>query len=466
MIMKKVKEFKIGFLPTYMQLFDENISQIEGKTKSFVSIISKKLDEQFNIVSVPTVKVKADYKKAVKFFEKESVDALVILYLAYSLSGEAAEALSQTNIPIIILDTTPDHYFGPGQDPSRILYNHGIHGVQDLCNVLTRKGKKYFIEAGHWEKSDIFKRIYSRVEQARMVRTFLNMKVGRIGDSLEGMEDFKVADEILEEKYNFKIIQAEASDILRIEKDIDDKEIDGEIKHNKNKYEIRTLPTHQYRGSIRTGLAIRKWRNENKLDAFVANAFYFSKENNIPFIPFLEASKALSEGIGYAGEGDILTASFTASLMSLFPESTFTEMFCPDWENDSIFLSHAGEVNISLIEGKPKIIEKPWSFSKGHDPITVVGRLMAGKAILCTLSPINNDSFRLIVSGGEMLPVKSEDRFEDVIHGWFKPDMPLEDFLVDFSMSGGIHHSVLVYGANPENVMEFGKMMDWDIVSI
>jgi len=464
--MSKEEKYKIGFLPTYMQLFDENVPQMKKNCEVFTSDISKKLEALFKVIKTPIVKVKADFKKAVELFEKESVDAIITLHLAYSLSGEAAEALSETSLPIIILNTTPDHYFGPGHDPARILYNHGIHGVQDLCNILTRNSKNFFIEAGHWERSDIFERIYLRVIQARMVKTFLNIRVGRIGGSLEGMDDFKVPDKLLEKKYNFKIIQAEASDILGIEKDINDKDVDEEIKHNMDKHKVKISSPDLYRNSIRTGLAIRKWRESNKLNAFVANAFYFSRDIRLPFIPFLEISKALSRGIGYAGEGDILTASFTASLMSSFPDSTFTEMFCPDWQNDAIFLSHAGEVNTDLIEGKPKIIEKPWLFSKGYNPITVVGRLKAGKAVLCSLSPIDSDKFRLIVSDGEMLPVNSEDRFEDVIHGWFKPDIHLEDFLANFSRWGGIHHSVLVYGSGSENVIEFGKMMNWDIVSL
>jgi L-arabinose isomerase len=32
----------------------------------------------------------------------------------------------------------------------------------------------------------------------------------------------------------------------------------------------------------------------------------------LPVMPFLEASKAMARGIGYGGEGDVLTAAFFA----------------------------------------------------------------------------------------------------------------------------------------------------------
>ena len=39
----------------------------------------------------------------------------------------------------------------------------------------------------------------------------------------------------------------------------------------------------------------------------------------------------MARGIGYAGEGDLFTASLVSSLLSVFPETSFSEMFCPDW---------------------------------------------------------------------------------------------------------------------------------------
>ncbi|MDZ7837486.1 MAG: hypothetical protein U5N58_05810 [Actinomycetota bacterium] len=50
----------------------------------------------------------------------------------------------------------------------------------------------------------------------------------------------------------------------------------------------------------------------------------FSKINSrsgFPTIPFLEASKAMARGTGYAGEGDIITAALVGALLSLYPES-------------------------------------------------------------------------------------------------------------------------------------------------
>ena len=52
-------------------------------------------------------------------------------------------------------------------------------------------------------------------------------------------------------------------------------------------------------------------------------------------MPFLEISKAMSRGIGYAGEGDLLTAALVGALLAAWPRTTFTEIFCADWKGGS-----------------------------------------------------------------------------------------------------------------------------------
>jgi L-arabinose isomerase len=52
------------------------------------------------------------------------------------------------------------------------------------------------------------------------------------------------------------------------------------------------------------------------------------------------------------------------------------------------------------------------------------------------------------------------------IHGWFRPDSGIEDFLTEFSMAGGTHHSVLCYTTEADIIKKFGKLMGWDTVLI
>ena len=96
----------------------------------------------------------------------------------YSPSLQSIDALCRLHVPIIVLDTTETVSFDSMTDPVEIMYNHGIHGVQDMCNLLLRRGKKFFIEAGHFEQSDVIARVGAL---CRAASTALNMRRARVG---------------------------------------------------------------------------------------------------------------------------------------------------------------------------------------------------------------------------------------------------------------------------------------------
>ena len=50
--------------------------------------------------------------------------------------------------------------------------------------------------------------------------------------------------------------------------------------------------------------------------------------------------------------------------------------------------------------------------------------------------------------------------------GWFKPCKPVAEFLEDYSMAGGTHHSAMVYDADIREIRAFGKMMGFEVIEI
>ncbi len=404
-----------------------------------------------------------EFRAAVELFEDQGVDGMITLHLAYSPSLESIDALSSTKIPLIILNTTPDYDFGPTQDPDNIYLNIAIHGVQDLCNLLKRRGKRFFIEAGHWERSDVLDRVISRAKQAKMASSFLSTRVGLIGKPLDGMGDFRVPESLLKTKYGFSIIKSSPGDIYSIYKDVFKEEIEDEALKDSTTLDNAGIDKELYHNTIKAGLAIRKWIEKESLNAYSLNYMNFGSGSKIPYVPFLEASKAMARGTGYAGEGDILTSSLYHSLATIYPDSTFTEMFCPDWKGNSIFLSHYGEVNLNILKDRPKLIVKDYPLIKTR-VVIAAGRLKEGLCSIVDIAPIEDNRFTLIISKGQMMPPKSKDNFSDYIHGWFKPDTDLEGYLSQYSSQGGTHHSVVVYGDDFSDIEGFGKYMGWDIV--
>lgn len=456
---------KIGLLGLYLALYDEALPDARPRMDSFYATIAREFEKRgVEVARMPLCRLAGEFPEAVRAFESAKADAVVTLHLAYSPSLESADALAATKLPVIVLDTTPTFAYGPEQDPDELMYNHGIHGVQDLCNLLIRKGKPFGVEAWHWERSDVLDRVCAWLPAARMATAMRTARVGRIGESFRGMGDFAIAEETLRATIGVETIAADPGVIRSLMPAGDDPEVERELAADLARFDAGTISPEAHRRTIQASLAVRRWIEKEELSAFSVNFLSVNQGSGLPTVPFLEASKAMARGIGYAGEGDVLTAALVGALSSAFAETTFTEMFCADWEGERVFLSHMGEMNVDLAAEKPLLIEKPFPWTDADEPVVAVGRLRGGEAVLVDLAPGPGESYSLILAPVGMQDVSGDERMADSVRGWFRPQMSVADFLSAYSQAGGTHHLALVYGNAAADLARFGMLMDWQVV--
>jgi L-arabinose isomerase len=472
-----VKQSKIGILPFWLKLYDDIDRGARPRIEEFVRTVAQAFERRgVTTTSAPVCRLEKEFDAAVKRFEQEELDAIVTLHLAYSPSLESAGALARTRLPILVLDTTPTFAFGPAQDPAEIMYNHGIHGVQDMCNLLVRNGKPFLIAAGHWERSDVVDRIVRHLPAARMAAVMGRGRVGLMGTSFKGMGDFYTPPAKLKATVGGTVKTLDAETLQKLVAAVKPAEVEAELAEDRGRFDgtERGGPAVEaHRRSVRMGLAVRRWIEREKLGAFTFNFLDMKKKAGHLTVPFLEASKAMARGTGYAGEGDVLTALLVAAVAAEFPETTFTEMFCPDWENGTVFLSHMGEVNWRLLDGRGRMEAMDYTYSATDDPVRVTGRLKAGSIVLVNLAPMADGRYRLILAPATMLAAKVEDRFGSSVRGWFQPPKPLPEFLETYSRLGGTHHLAMCYAGEPgaaspalQTLEDFGRLMGWDTVVI
>jgi L-arabinose isomerase len=269
-----------------------------------------------------------------------------------------------------------------------------------------------------------------------------------VGEPFTGMGDFRIPFDEMKNDLNITTVFYDFREGEKNIATVTPEAIQAEYERDTQRFNIdKNLTRQVYDRSARVALAIRKWVNDEKLTAFTINFNEARRENpGLPVMPFTECSTAMTEGIGYAGEGDVLTAAFTGALLSVYKETSFTEMFCPDWEHGSIFMSHMGEYNYNTADGKPLLMEKPFPFTSAENPTVAYSTMKSGKVTLINLAPFGKGRYGLTLAPGEMLSIKGENRMALSVNGWFKPSMELPDFLEKYSRRGATHHSVLVYG--------------------
>ncbi|MBP5672979.1 MAG: hypothetical protein J6X49_11355 [Victivallales bacterium] len=457
---------KIGLLPFYIALYDKTNPKRRPQMQANADLIAEEIRKLgVEVVQAPISCVKPEFEKSIKLLEDNKVDAIVTLHLAYSPSLESIDAVAGTDIPVVILDTTPDYDFNFNVDcGEKIGPNHGIHGVQDFSNLLIRRKKPFVLVAGHWKHSAVITaKLKTALEAATAASKFRNSRVGIIGKPFEGMGDFAVPYDKLKQDFNMTVVTYDQKDQPT---DADfDKKVAAEMEADKQRFITDKLTPEAHKTTAETCIRVRDWMEAQKLDAFTASFLDVNRKDGWDTVPFLEASKALARGTGYAGEGDVLTANLVSAMLSIYPETTFTEMFCPDWQNDQIFLSHMGEANVDLYAAKGNLVSKPYNFSDTGSPAVAYGIFKPGPAILVNLAPIQDGKYRLLICNGICHAPENPAPVE-CIKGWFKPKKNLPEFLETYSNNGGTHHSALCYNADPQVLVYFAKLMGFEVVEV
>jgi len=451
---------KIGFLPLYLKLYDDALPEKRADFEPLIADTTRGFsDRGIEVVAADICRLAGEFQDAVAKFKKADVDCIVTLHLAYSPSLESIDALSGTDLPILILDATMHATFDQSTDPARIMYNHGIHGVMDMACMLRRRGKEFRIVAGYIGDTNVMDRAVLVIRAARAAACMRKTKVLRIGDSFKGMGDFYVEAETLKKVLGITVEQAGIGQLGESVATVTDDEVERELAADKDRF-VCEVPEDVHKRSLRVCLGARKILEAGRYHAFSMNFLAFSADSGpVDTVPFLEACKGMARGLGYAGEGDVLTASLVGALAQGFGDTTFTEIFCPDWSGNSLFLSHMGEINPELATDQPHLIEYDFPFTPARNPTKLTCCLEAGPATFVDIVPGPADTFSLIAAPVEVLGDTMVEEMKNNIRAWIRPEIPVEQFLECYSQHGGTHHSALVLGDQIEGMQAFASFL-------
>ena len=467
--MEHRKTPKAGLLPFYLKLYDDLMPACRDGFVGYVQRIKTELEARgLEIQTAPICRVADEFKAAVGQFEADGVDCIVTLHLAYSPSLEALDAFCATRLPLLILDTTMDAAFGVGVSPDRIMFNHGIHGVMDFASMLRRSGRAYEIVAGHDSDPRLLDRAADLARAAVAAKSLRGSRVVRVGHTFAGMGDFSVDDRVMADKLGIEVNQVGLEALDEAILTVTDEAVAQEVACDRERFSCE-LDVKAHERSVRVGLGLRRILEQGNYQAMSVNFQAFTRSDRpANTMPFFEISKAMGRGIGYGGEGDVLTGPLVGALSRAFGAVTFTEVFCPDWAGNTLFLSHMGEISPSVAGDKPRVIAKPFFMGGSLDPAVLTCAVKPGPAVFVNLAPGPNDSFTLIVVPLEVLAEGGsiDPAMRDGVRIWVRPKGGVAPFLEAYSRAGGTHHSALVLGDHAEALAAFGRMIGVNVVEV
>ena len=388
---------------------------------------------------------------AVTDCESVDCDLLLVLPMAYAASGAARDALVRTGLPLVVVSTARDATLPHDMSGDHIMANHAMHGVQDLANVLTRAGRQFELIVGHASQEAFRRKLTDVVRASAGARVLRSGRVARIGKAFEGMLDFSYDAKKLAQlpamAGGFEVVDVPPKRLSALSDEVSDDRVAEIVTWAAEQFEVDAdLTDEELVKSARAALAYEDLVAAENLDAFSMN-FLDVAAAGAETMPFLGAGRLMSTGVGYAGEGDVLTAALVAAAARIEPATTFTEMFCPDYERSEVLLSHMGECNFALANPAypVKLVAKEFAYGDCARPAVPVFQLRPGTVTLVNVTEWPGEGLRIIASPAEVIDapehVNLSSPYTRVSFG-----RDLTEFLEDYSRAGGTHHSALAYG--------------------
>ncbi len=349
-----MKPVKIGLLPLYVKLYDECLSWMRPKVEKYHADVAEKLRSYgLDVMTSPICRLEDEFRQAIKSFEEGGAEVLVTLHLAYSPSLQSEKPLKECRLPIVILDTTPDFEFRPEGSTEGIDYDHGIHGVQDMCNLLLRNGKKFSIFAGHYIESDVCRRVADCARAYASANALSGARVGIIGEPFAGMGDFRVPYDELRRDIGIEVIPYPPTKIAEYAEKVTDSRISELKKADSERFDNDGVSDELYDEVTRVSLGVKDWYNGEKLDSFTVNFLAAGKTTGLRHMYDFCANcceYAITEVLRHAGPKHLMFGTdmpITRMRMHRIAENgTYINLVPPGLYGDPSLDPHLREVSV------------------------------------------------------------------------------------------------------------------------
>lgn len=323
-----------------------------------------------------------------------------------------------------------------------------------------RAGRVFGMESGHYADAGALARLGDWLAAARTMRWARACRVGILGRPFQDMDDFNVDETLMASRWGPETIHLDVADLVALLEQVDEDDVAARVVADRETYDVAPEITPElHRMSTTLECALRRLIDEHRFDAFTMGFLDLVDDARCPTLPLLGINKLMAEGLGYAGEGDRMTAAHMAQMTRLCGAANFTEMFTIDHARNRMLMMHMQECNPALARSDRKIrlIRKDF-WAPGVEPyVGMVFTLEPGPVTLTAVVPDSNGAFFYLAYEThieDMAPLPEID----VPHWVVQLDESVGDFLTRYSLAAGPHHLVSMPGHHAEHLRKLAHL--------
>ena len=462
---------RVGLLALSLEFYERRGPELRQQRERWVKdavlpALAPLADVQFS----QAVYTREDIEGQVARFQAFGVDTLLVMCLTYSPSELSLRALQRTSLPIIVWNT--QELFAVGQDftGEAMLANHGVHGTQDLASVLVRSGVPFEYVTSHLNDADALEHLEDFFVAAAAVAALGRARLGLMGYPFPGMGDFAVDTTRLTATLGCQWTPLSMEDyITRADAAAADAVEGLNTEYGALSDLADDLTDEDLDATVRAELALRSMVADYRLDAVSYQFLSFGEDERTVTLPFVAASRMMADGIGFAGEGDLVGAAGCWLLNRLRPPASFSEIFTVDFGGNGLFMSHMGEANVAMARTDWKVPmvarQEPIVPTRGRQ-LALVTSLQPGAATLCALARAPGGRWRLLAGRMRIadygpLPSMAVPHFK-----LLPAEGDVRQWLTAYAKAGGPHHHAVCFGDATGRIRAAARLLDADYCEV
>ena len=340
--------------------------------------------------------------------------------------------------------------------------HQSAHGDREHGFIANRIHAKRKIIVGHYKDAKVIEKISNWQQICVAAMECANLRIVRLGDNMREVastDGDKIEAQI---KLGWQVNTYQLSELVDYIDKVTDSETNKKFSEYKEKYILKTDNIESVKYQIKCEIALKRMLEHHGAKAFTDN---FEDLTGMKQLPGLAAQELMAQGYGFGGEGDWKVAGLCRIFKAIGKTATFMEDYTYDFQNGLILGSHMLEICPSIAVNKPAI-EVHDLFVGGKDaPARLVFNGKAGQGKILSLVDVGGRYRLIVLSVSCVEPTQTMPNLP-VPRVMWKPEPSLEVSAECWLLAGGSHHVVLVYDIDEESLIDFGRIMDIEVVCI
>jgi len=465
----KTQQPKIGILALTLELYETLAPGVREDREQWLHrdvlpALARFVDVEFQSAVYSASGIRAEVNR----LEQSGVDAIAVMMLTYAPSELAVAPLKSTRVPLIVWNIQELFAVDENYDADALLKNHGVHGTQDLANVLVRCAVPFEYVTSHMQDANACEEVVDFTYAAFARRQIALSRFGLFGTAFPGMGDFAVDTMQWGAQFGCGWTTLSIEEYIHRAETMGDQQVRALVNDYQNSYDIASDITEaDLDQTARAELALRSLVDENHLAGFTYLFTSFGDDERTSTVPFVAASRMMAEGYGFGGEGDLISTMATRMFHLLRPPVSFSEIFTTDYGGNAVFLSHMGEANVAMArkDRKPPLVARPAPITRTKNrQLALVTTFEPGDATLAALVQCRN-GWRLITA---LIQIEDYGPLPSLCSPHSKAKVPgdVRQFLTDYAKAGGTHHNALFVGDARAKLRVLATLTNMDYVEL